>query len=188
MSIYEKNLPTSNAIQLHQVKGVRYDLNEFVGEPVHIADSNNLYSVVLYLSPANYHRIPRSLQLRRGEPRARAGPAAAREGVLREQGEGPVHAERARGAERSLAGGLLLHGPGGRVQCGQHPAGEHEGPRGDQPAERAAVQELPSPRAVRGAVGGESGREGGRVRDGLHGRAGIRGASVHVAGGARARR
>ena len=57
VSIYEKNLPTSNAIQLHQVKGVRYDLNEFVGEPVHIADSNNLYSVVLYLSPANYHRI-----------------------------------------------------------------------------------------------------------------------------------
>lgn len=57
VSIYEENLPTSNAIQLHQVKGVRYDLNEFVGEPVHIADSNNLYSVVLYLSPANYHRI-----------------------------------------------------------------------------------------------------------------------------------
>ncbi len=57
VSIYEKNLPTSNAIQLHQVKGVRYDLNEFVGEPVHIADSNSLYSVVLYLSPANYHRI-----------------------------------------------------------------------------------------------------------------------------------
>ena len=57
VSIYEENLPTSNAMQLHQVKGVRYDLNEFVGEHVHISDSNNLYSVVLYLSPANYHRI-----------------------------------------------------------------------------------------------------------------------------------
>lgn len=57
VSVYEENLPTSESIQLHQVKGVRYDLNEFVGEHVHIDSKNNLYSVVLYLSPANYHRI-----------------------------------------------------------------------------------------------------------------------------------
>ena len=57
VSVYEENLPTSESIQLHQVKGVRYDLNEFVGEHVHIDNKSNLYSVVLYLSPSSYHRI-----------------------------------------------------------------------------------------------------------------------------------
>ena len=40
------------------MKGVTYSLMEFLGSNLHLSDPhNNLYSIVIYLSPSNYHRI-----------------------------------------------------------------------------------------------------------------------------------
>lgn len=40
------------------MKGVTYSLKEFLGGNLHLTDPrNNLYSIVIYLSPSNYHRI-----------------------------------------------------------------------------------------------------------------------------------
>ena len=36
VSVLEESLPTTERIQVHQVKGVRYDLNEFMGTPLNL--------------------------------------------------------------------------------------------------------------------------------------------------------
>ena len=36
VSTIEDSLPNGESIQLHQVKGVRYDLNEFMGRKLHL--------------------------------------------------------------------------------------------------------------------------------------------------------
>ncbi|KAK8803379.1 hypothetical protein WA158_001073 [Blastocystis sp. Blastoise] len=71
VSVY-RNDPLDKNIQVNQVKGIRYSLKDFFGflpaetvvraENSEVDDPRYLYSVVIYLSPSDYHRVHTPVQ------------------------------------------------------------------------------------------------------------------------------
>ena len=193
VSVLEEHLHPSDSVQLRQVKGVRYSLRSFLSRPFRMRSGH--CPALLTRRPLQLALFRRALSLSRrlpphprprgtGHRRARAHPrpSSPRPGGLRRPREGSVHAERARRASRRVAARLLRAGHGRRLQRRLYPRPQRS--RAHQSSARAAVRGPRAPESVRAAVAGRAGRARRDVRAGVDGGAGLRGAAVHLAGGA----